>query len=297
MSAQGERWRWQQEEPNDVPVRLWTIRDLYRAGSTSHGVPRGQRPYVADTVEQDQGFPAMQVKIKNPAARLRRLCLRLEREGAQDYELLRPSVWPPLHVHAGRGEPRLLLYSTKEALVQRWVMDEIYPAGWMALSRYGLPTPEYLDEIRLHLAKHRLPLLFVGDLDPLDLTIFAILRHGEATLTGRSAKLPVYYAGIDDGWLALCERNIRKHALNEAFLTIGALEREHLSITRELLPDIENMIGPRCLALLESGKKIEIEGACNIGFYGEEFPALLVRRLKAIQRTALQQFSRTHRPD
>jgi hypothetical protein len=219
----------------------------------------------------------MQGKVKRAAARLRRFCTRLDREGAQDYEPLRPSVWPPLHVYASEGKPRRLLYCTKEALCQRWVMDEVFPAGWVALSRYGLPTPEYLDEIGLHRARHRLPLLFVGDLDPLDLTTFALLR-------GSHAKPPVVYAGIDDRWLALCERNaVRKHALEEALLTMGTLEREHLSIARDLLPDLEDLIGPRCLALLESGKKLELEGACNTGSYGAGFPALLVRHLRTVR--------------
>lgn len=218
--------------------------------------------------------------MKAAATRLWRLGSKLERQ-ARGYESLLPSTWPPLHVYAGAGHPRFLLYCTKEALLQRWVMDEAFPRGWIALSRYGLPTPEYLNEIRGHMNRHRLPLQFVGDLDPLDLTIFAILRHGEARLAGRSRRLTVHYLGIDDRWLALCDQRRRRgHSLEDALIRMGEIEREHWSTARDVLPDAERLVGPRCFALLESGRKLEIEGVSNVGFYGDDFPARLLGRLR-----------------
>lgn len=221
-----------------------------------------------------------------PDVRLRRLCLKLER-GHRGYEPLLPQISPPLHVYIGKSRPRFLLYCTKEGLLQRWVIDGVFPASGIALSRYGLPTPQYVDEIRLHVVKYQLPLMFVGDLDPLDLTIFSILRQN---VTAR-------YLGIDDRWLDLCEAHRRSgDALESAQLTMGPLEREHWSIAQQLLPDVQRLVGPKCFALLESGKKLEIEGACNTGLYGREFPSLVMRHLQRRSVRVRREQARTVRP-
>jgi hypothetical protein len=210
--------------------------------------------------------------------RLWRLALKLERYWGH-YESLLTETWPLLHVYVGQSNPRVLVYCTKNALLQRWLFDDAFPSTWIGLARYGLPTPQYLEEIRLHTARYRLPLMFVGDLDPLDLTVFSILRKA----------MPAHYLGIDDGWVALADAHRRpRRAVQSVMFKMGAQESEHWSIARQLLPDLEQLVGPRCLSLLESGAKLEIEGACETGTYGKKFPALIARYLhrKALRLTA-----------
>lgn len=201
--------------------------------------------------------------------RLWRLALKLERKWGR-YESLLTDAWSQLHIYMGQSSPRVLLYCTKNGLLQRWLLDDAFPETWIGLARYGLPTPQYLEEIRLHTARYRLPLMFVGDLDPLDLTIFSILRKA----------MPAHYLGIDDSWVALADAHRRGgKSVQSCMFLMGDQEREHWSIARRLLPDLEQLIGPRCLSFLESGAKLEIEGVCETGTYGKKFPALLARHL------------------
>jgi len=203
-------------------------------------------------------------------ARLWRFCSKLERNSG-DYEaLLTGDSWPPFHVYRGQRHPRLLLYCTKNALLERWVLDDVFPATWIGIAKYGLPTPDSLEEVRLHASGYRLPVMFVGDLDPLDLTIFSIIRQS----------MPAHYLGIDDSWVALSDAHRRgRRPLASVCFKMTDLEREHWLIARQLLPDAERLVGPRCFALLESFVKLELEGAASLGTYPKNFSTLLVRHL------------------
>jgi hypothetical protein len=212
-------------------------------------------------------------------ARLWRFALKLERD-SEDYEPLLHGVLAGFHVYRGRGQPRLLLYCTKEFLLRHWALDEAFPTTWIGVAKYGLPTPEYLEELRLHTTRYRIPLMFVGDLDPIDLTVFSVLRQN----------VPAHYLGIDDRWLALVDAHRhRRKPVENLMMKMKDLEREHFSIARQLLPDLERLVGPRCLAFLESGAKLELEGACNPAFHSKKFLTLLARHL---HRKALRLIAR-----
>ena len=116
-----------------------------------------------------------------------------------------------------------------------WSSVTQFPDDLAVFCRGGFPSPSRASfELLTHHARWaRRPIFFVGDLDPLDLTIFAALLSGGADLRPSPGTVPIRYLG----------------------------EREHLVVVKRVLPTLDQLIGPECLALLESGRKLELEGA------------------------------------
>lgn len=205
-------------------------------------------------------------------ARFRRMATRSRYE-----ESLEPAWWNPFSVYLGKSKPRRLLFFTKDILCRSWWQP--LPGDVVALVHYGIPTALHFQMVEGWLARMGGPIHFVGDLDPMDLTVFAALRAGDPLLRApRRRRLPVRYAGIDEGWLELCRRWMRRGlARDTGTIAMPPLEREHLQLVRGLLPDIEALIGSRGVELLESGYKLELEGASNPALYRRSFTAELRR--------------------
>lgn len=196
-----------------------------------------------------------------------------EHAGPRGYEALTAGQWPPLQVMYAGEPPQRLFYFTKDLLCRDWLRRGWPPFDWSALVRPRLPSPDYLAVVRTHARGLRLPLLFVGDLKPLDLTIFATLRSGDLSLRGRRLRgLDVCYLGVDDRLLALSEAHLLPgYTVERLCFEMWELEREHFQLMRELLPDLEELVGPRCLRLLESGRSLDLAALTNVAFHDETY--------------------------
>jgi len=200
----------------------------------------------------------------------------MERSRKREYESLIPEPFPPMQVYLGGGRPRRLLYFTKDFLCRHWMLHGQFPKHWIALVRYGVPTSSYLEEVRHRSEELALPISFVGDLDPLDLTVYAMLRRGSADLRPKGRALAVSYFGVSDRW-----PEMRRFPKSEIKGTLGMerLEREHLKFLLGVLPNLRELVGDRCFELLEEGFKLELEGACNVSVAGRHFPSKLLAYL------------------
>jgi hypothetical protein len=114
------------------------------------------------------------------------------------------------------------------------------------IGRYGLPEVGDLEWIRsLTTGRDH---IFLGDCDPPDLLIFAWLRchlHG------------LRYVGV--GELLLHKLAIPN--LTSIEITLSDSEVRSLPLLRRACPDLTAIVGPKCAAMLDRGRKIEIEGA------------------------------------
>jgi len=111
---------------------------------------------------------------------------------------------------------------------------------------------------------------WLGDLDPIGLMAFAILREHS-----------VRYAGIDDRWLRRVERasSSRKE---RTLISMGEEERWHFEQLARLVKDLRAIIGPRSYDLLASGTKVEVEGLMTITPTSlAQGPSLVARRIRA----------------
>jgi hypothetical protein len=197
------------------------------------------------------------------------------RSGVNGYEPM-VSTWNAPQVFFGDASLRTLLLFAKPSLLNGWLrMKDGLPAGVAAIVSFAMPTSIGLRWTK-GLASHwQVPVNFIGDLDPFDLTLFAAHRCQDADLRKpRKIIWPITYKGIDDRWLELCDRNFRPGwTLKKVCIKMRPVEREHFAIVERALgkSDLESLVGPRCLAILRSGAKLELEGASNPVFYRRGF--------------------------
>lgn len=111
---------------------------------------------------------------------------------------------------------------------------------------------------------------FIGDVDPMDLTVFASL----------SAAFPTtkFVFMIADAWLQAAEG----HRLSDTSsnpptwrrlptIALSAFERAHL-LELERVLSLESIVGSVGAAILHAGYKLEFEGAANPAFYNSAWP-------------------------
>jgi len=196
-------------------------------------------------------------------------------------ELLYPVAHLPLKIHLGHRPPRTWMLFTKEVIAAPWLRSGDVPDDAAFLTRPGFPTEATRDLLAALAARWNRPLRFVGDLRPLDLSIYFAWRRGYPGTRG-ARDLPVRYCGIDDTWLDLCARSFKRgYRLESVLLPMGRFERTHLAVVETLLPELERLVGPRSLDLLRSGWTLHQEGASNPKLYRQGFTAALRRHLLA----------------
>lgn len=139
---------------------------------------------------------------------------------------------------------RTLIYTTKQYFLPRIEISAfLQPVA--TLARYGLPSRDDLDYLRggcSEMSRH-----FIGDADPPDLLVFAWLRE----------HLPIQWAGVSDDFLS-------SHFYDGypgIHIRLSDSERAAVAELGRFCPDYRELLGDSCASLLESGMKIELEGA------------------------------------
>lgn len=203
------------------------------------------------------------------------------------YEPLDASTYHSLEIFAPEESPQALLFFTKPFLCKLWWNMGAYPETLFAMVRSGVPTVPGWRLIRDTARRVRLPLCYIGDLDPFDLTIFLALRSGDPDIRNpvREA-LPIHYLGVDDAWLKLCQRQLLPKMNGYVpYFKMSALELEHRDVLLKMAPWVLDLVGPKCAEMVRSGLKFELEGAANPSFYKEGFSLLLRNHLLRRART------------
>ncbi len=205
-----------------------------------------------------------------------RLLRRARASDFEDREFLRAGSSPSLTLWMTGPRPRRILVTTKATWIG-WAEAAI-PAGLLVVQRYGLPSQAHVEWVRETGMRMGAKIVFVGDLDPLDLTIFAAWRSGNpAFREGRERPLPIRYGGIADGW-ARRAGGFQEWS-SRIRIAMQPFERDHWALLKRLLPDAEAHVGADCFRLLEGGHKVEIEGATNPAIHGRGFPGTVLRAL------------------
>jgi len=117
------------------------------------------------------------------------------------------------------------------------------------------------------------PVVFVGDLDPLDLATFSTLERCLRGLT-----VPVRYGGVGDRWLEICEQHLPpRSSLRSLCIPMSDPEQEALRRAEAIGLGWGALAGPRGSALLGSGVKLELEGATSPHFFSPSLAGELAR--------------------
>ncbi len=224
------------------------------------------------------------------------------------------SSWMPRRDEGSLGELpasgscRQAVFCSKPAPLLHSVLGgRSAPLGCAIFHRNALLSVDEVRRIREETAG--VPLIFVGDLSPRHLAIYLSLRVGGVGGT-RSDEVPVdvRYAGIDDAWLAECERRALQRGLRNDRPEEGGrrpyAEGDWCGVRRragynwawaelEAYPvdliglrwleaggmDWESVVGPTCMAMLRSGWNLELEGATNPTIYDAGFPHWIERHV------------------
>ena len=140
-------------------------------------------------------------------------------------------------------EALTLLYAMKPFCLSRIRGLSELPQPISAMGGPGLPAYHELPHVPRSVQKH----IFVGDADPPDLMVYAWLRE----------HLAIEWYGVSDDFL------IRHGTRISERITIPLSDAERAAVTQlhRFCPDYRMLLGPSCAALIESGFKIEVEGA------------------------------------
>ena len=168
------------------------------------------------------------------------------------------------HAHDGDGEftrsPReapylvvgptdatdCIIYTTKPVLVCGVLAEADRSSQTAVIGRYGLPRESDLPWLRQLIGNR--PLLFLGDLDPVDLMVFAWLRL-------KASPDSISYLGVSDRLL----HQIGVLPSTPPTIPYAPSERESSALLRDLLPDLVDVVGNQCAQFLDKKIKVELE--------------------------------------
>jgi hypothetical protein len=141
------------------------------------------------------------------------------------------------------------------------------------LTRYGVPSRGYI--ACLARAFSRGPIEFVGDLDPLDLTVFLSLASRL-----RAFRKVVRYVGVDSQWIERCRR-YAKGSGSLPLIRMSGFEVAHWALLKATDVAWERIVGFQAFEVLNQGFKLELEGATNPNIYSATLSAELTEVLFA----------------
>jgi hypothetical protein len=124
----------------------------------------------------------------------------------------------------------------------------------------GLPSTAFCQHLRATWQFFRIPVFFLGDLDPGDLTVLLALVRGNSQLRSGRRGVPMSYLGAGDRLLGFFRHRLSVARFKAAALRMSQDELRHYGLLREVFVDMEDVIGPESVRFLDRGKKIEMEG-------------------------------------
>jgi hypothetical protein len=140
-----------------------------------------------------------------------------------------------------------MIFAGKTHLVSA-AMDEGRLFGRFGMiGRGGLPTQADLHWIRELIGTR--DVLFIGDMDPPDLMLFAWLR---ASLHPRN----VLFVGVNDAFI----QAVKIPSIKSLWMRCDPSEQLALPILKTIIPDLRKLVGGNCARMLEKGQKIELDG-------------------------------------
>ncbi len=201
------------------------------------------------------------------------------RRGADGEQLwLGPSESQRIDLRLRRASG-LLVVCTKPPLVGWWKDASRLPRDVATLTAPQL-TDSTAVAVLSGLCRAGARAVFVGDLDP-----YALVQYIETRrLLARTAGCALLYGGVDDSWLVAMDRNSSRPSGVDVRIP---LSRDELALLRllEQSVDVGGIVGPRALSVLESGFKVELEGATNPSLYSARHGRWMLRRLRSLTTT------------
>lgn len=139
-----------------------------------------------------------------------------------------------------------IIFTTKPTIVSAIIHNCETAQDFGMVGRYGLPDASDLHWIRKMIGLR--PLLFFGDMDPVDLMVFAWLR---ANLHSKC----VTHLGVNDAFL----KSLNISSVKTLSSPCAPSELKSLVLLKKVLPYLREVVGQKCNKMLEKGYKIELD--------------------------------------
>lgn len=152
-----------------------------------------------------------------------------------------------------------VIFTTKPACVLSSVRTHPEFATIALVGRSGLPSAEDLNWFRDLVGQRRL--LFLGDMDPVDLMVFAWLREN-------LKPSDIGHLGVSDSYI----QKLHVQLPDNFIMSCTPTEISSLSLLEEVFSDFREVIGHECTKLLDAGRKIELEAVASA--LGDSAPLL-----------------------
>jgi hypothetical protein len=202
-------------------------------------------------------------------ARLLAIHRKLDAMAGSDDEWIPASESVPFQWYPSRGIPKLVLYTTKWHWIQRAISRPL--PSTCIVARPGRLPNDLAHGLVTYALRNGARIAFVGDLDPFDLLIYASLH------TAQTRRYRLEYRGVDSLWLSRCEQAAQRKGAEIPFLRQDALEVACWDSLRGA--GWNSVIGAEATELLDSGRKLELEGASGAAFFGAQFERRVANRL------------------
>jgi len=158
-----------------------------------------------------------------------------------------------------------------------WVFDHL--SGHSSFpGNYAIYTSPYIADTRVlnaivgAIGQTGGKILVLTDLDPIGIVQrFVCARN--VTAFG-SKKISCVSGGVDDAWLQLIEDNIKFDSIEPILIPLSPGEKravEAILKDGQVIP----LLGHKCMQILSSGRKIELEAATNVDLYKEGYSEIL----------------------
>jgi hypothetical protein len=168
----------------------------------------------------------------------------------------------PIEVVTGASPRSRWVFSTKVSTLMRMVGTTDVPDDVGLIGRYGVGSPATFEVVKKVLGPD-CTVDFFGDLDPLDLTIYLLLRN----------EVPVRYIGVSQPWLVAAEAafptspprtglSFERHTIK-----MTTFEQEHWRLLKQAGFNLDDVLGSAATEILDAGRKVELEAVIN----GERF--------------------------
>jgi hypothetical protein len=159
-----------------------------------------------------------------------------------------PVDWPFSIVWPNDAATKVI-YSTKPRVVIAG-FGAAFASGVPIIGRYGLPRND--DVIWICRLIGGREVLFVGDLDPIDLLTYSWMKD-------RFPDVALHYKGVSDGFLA--ELDV---VLPDSYtIQLSKAESDALPAVETAIGDLSAAVGPNCAAMLRQARKIELEAVVS----------------------------------
>jgi hypothetical protein len=153
----------------------------------------------------------------------------------------------PYSVIGPASDEGRIIFATKPHIVSAAMYDGQILDEFGMIGRGGLPSQTDLHWISRVIGPREV--LFLGDMDPVDLVVFAWLRAG-------LHPTHVTFVGVNDAFV----KAVKISSIKTLWFPCDPSEQQSLPLLKRVLPDLSETVGKNCARMLERGQKLELDG-------------------------------------